>query len=329
MVSKKYIWIFIWFMYIPVFVTAAPLQYLERVVENQTSFDPNLNLSKWNNPKDNGFKNMKLGFSFPFNGATYTKLNVSTNGALTFENNGDFSPDNAPLPSSRNISIYPYWDDLNPSKDGAIKYGKLGTGVNERFVISWEEVPHSSASGIYSFQVVLYASGKIRFRYDADSDVDGSGATIGVQETGTYYDEYSYNSAIDPTKDVVYNPLPEMSITKSSCVIYDPVNIATNPKRIPSATIRYAFEVIYIGSDDATNVIVEDDLSTYFDHASIQNLQIQNGSCECLNAPSASNNGVNGTTNGVNPVTLDFGTVAVGSGGTPTVKCGYLEVDIN
>ncbi len=126
----------------------------------------------------------------------------------------------------------------------------------------------------------------------------------------------------------VFDPYPNVSLVKKSCVLRDGVSSGANAKRIPGATIRYAFEVSNHGNRDASNVIVDDDLNTNFDHNTIRNLQIQSGTCDCLGVASASNNGTNGTANGVNPVKLDFGTVASGSTGTPTVECGYFEVDI-
>jgi len=340
-VNKKNLLILVWFLCLPIGIIAAPLQYLSKSIVPETAFDTAPTI--WNNPEDDDDIRLRIGFDFPFNGTTYKRLRVSTNGALTFGRNGDFSYDNEQIPY-RDVSIFPYWDDMNPEGGGNIRYGRLDSGgANERFVISWEEVPHYSDNGgssSYSFQVVLYANGSIRFRYDSTSDADGTlcgggctdyannGATIGVQEDGTHYDQHSYDSAIDQTKDILYYIPPSVQITKSSCVINDPVNITTNPKRIPGATIRYAFEVSNTGASAADNVIVEDDLNSNFDYSTIQYLQIQSGTCNCLGVTSASNNGANGTANGVNPVKLDFGTVAAGSSSTPTIECGYFEVDI-
>lgn len=136
--------------------------------------------------------------------------------------------------------------------------------------------------------------------------------------------EWSLKSLTTGTQET----LPNMSVVKSSCVIADPVNGTTNPKRIPNATIRYAVQVQNTGTHDANNVIVNDSLNANFDYNSIQYLQIQNGTCNCLGVASASNNGANGTGNGVNPVQLDFGTVAGGSVGSPSKECGYFEVKI-
>lgn len=338
MVSKKNLLIFMWFICVPVMIFADPLQYLTKTIVSETAFDTAP--SRWRNPNDDDDTRFRIGFNFPFNGTTYNRVRVSTNGALTFGSNGDFSYQNEQIPH-RDLSIFPYWDDMNPQQGGNIRYGRLDrNGANDRFVVSWEGVPHYNNSGSYTFQVVLYKNGSIRFRYDATSDADGTlctggctdygnnGATIGVQEDGTHYDQHSYDSAIDQTKDVLYTIPPDVQIIKSSCVISDTVNNNTNPKRIPGATIRYAFEVSNTGARKARNVIVDDNLNSNFDYSTIQNLQIQSSTCDCLGVTSASNNGANGTANGENPVKLDFGTVASGSTGTPTIECGYFEVDI-
>jgi uncharacterized repeat protein (TIGR01451 family) len=126
----------------------------------------------------------------------------------------------------------------------------------------------------------------------------------------------------------IQETLPNMSITKQSCVISDPVNLTNNPKRIPGATIRYAFQVSNSGTVNANNVIVDDILNSNFNYTTIRNLQILNGACNCLGVTSNSNNPPPGTGNGVHPIKLNFGTVSGGSVATPTQKCGYFEVDI-
>jgi len=140
--------------------------------------------------------------------------------------------------------------------------------------------------------------------------------------------EWSLNTAITfGTQEE--QPKVNLSLIKSSCVISDPFNGTTNPKRISGATIRYALEVQNIGSQTAENVILTDTLSSLFASSTISNLQIQSGICNCLNVVSSSNNGINGSANGVNPIELDFGTV-LGTNDpiTPVIECAYFEVDL-
>ncbi len=123
--------------------------------------------------------------------------------------------------------------------------------------------------------------------------------------------------------DVCLVPVTYMKVTKNSCVISDPVNGTTRPKRIPGATIRYAIELENITDFDTDNNIVTDTVDSNFDTSTIRNIQIVSSPCDCTGVSSASNNGANGTGNGVTPVKLDFGSVVANA-----KECGYIEVDI-
>ncbi len=122
----------------------------------------------------------------------------------------------------------------------------------------------------------------------------------------------------------VFEPMPVMQITKSSCVLNDPVNASAHPKRIPGATIRYAIEVNNTGPGAADQVSVEDNLTAWLNKQTIRNRQVLDGPCDCTGATGTGTNGsVNGQT-----VTLDFGTISHGTATQPSVKCGYFEVEI-
>ena len=316
----------------------AGLQYLSKSLEPQTAFESVTNnfvedIHSSGVAYDDGIDvDVPLGFSFPFNGTSYSQVDIDSNGYLVFGSDPKSIYTNQQLPQTdKPQSIYPYWDDLNVANGGTIRYGTIGTGDNIHFVVSWENVPQYPSYGSFSLQVVLYKNGDIRFRYDSSSSIDGSSGTVGVQETSTNYDQHSYNSTgtFDASKDILYTlPSAKMSLVKSSCVIADLINSTSNAKRIPGSTIRFAVEVKNEGAIAADNIIVTDTLTSDFDATSIENLQIQDGVCDCLGVASASNNGANGTANGVNPVKLDFGTVAGGSVAAPTVKCGYFEVKV-
>jgi uncharacterized repeat protein (TIGR01451 family) len=309
------------------------LKYLKRTIVDETSFESASN--EIADPSNNAPKEVNIGFDFPFNGSTFNKVKISSNGVLDLGNNGKFG-DNKKLPYKNN-SIYPYWDKLRynklpPSKISKIKYETKGNGSNRYLVVSWEDVKPKSIfsymTSTLSFQAILYQDGSIRFRYDENAKglicffiMFCSGSTIGVEESNNRYDQYSYNQKIDTSKDVLYIPI--RGVKKDSCVINDPYNQTTNPKRIPGATIRYAINVYNFSSSNMTDVIVEDKLSSIFNLKSIKYLQIQNGLCDCLGVTSANNNGANGSSDGVNPVKLDFETINANS-----QKCGYFEVNI-
>ncbi|MFH1864928.1 MAG: hypothetical protein ABIK85_03520 [Candidatus Eisenbacteria bacterium] len=53
-----------------------------------------------------------------------------------------------------------------------------------------------------------------------------------------------------------------IGVAKSSVVVTDPINGATNPKAIPGATVRYTITVSNSGSAGATNVVIVDAIPT-------------------------------------------------------------------
>lgn len=327
----------------------AALQYLTRTTPTATALDSTSGATTWSNPPDDGSLLVNIGFSFPFNGTTYTQVRITTNGMLNFGASYT-SGANAALPNTNAAaaqSLYPYWDNLDPNAlinlggSGSIKYQTLGSGDSQRFVVTYTTIPKCALyvlglcvtnGGNFSFQAVLYKNGDIRFRYPntGSNDANGASATIGAQENTTYYDQFSNNTvSINQTFDILYSYLPSISVSKTSCVIYDPVNNITNPKRIPGGTIRYAIQVSNSTYGTASNVFATDTVdSGKLDTSTIKYLQIQSGACNCTGVSSANNNGPGGSADGVNPVILDYGSITGVVGGVPVQKCGYFEVNV-
>lgn len=202
------------------------LQYLSKSIGPQTAFesvstnfyaDTHTSSAEYDDAVD---KDVDIGFDFPFNGTIYNKVNIDSNGHLAFVDiTSEYT--NKQLPrSNREQSIYPYWDDLNVAKGGTIKYGTIGTGDAQHFVVEWKDVPSYGDNNLkYSLQVVLYKNGAIRFRYDSSSSTNGSSATIGVQENSSFYDEHIFNTTtgFDATQDILYRPLVHLSSVTPKC----------------------------------------------------------------------------------------------------------------
>lgn len=121
-----------------------------------------------------------------------------------------------------------------------------------------------------------------------------------------------------------------LTVVKSSCVLSDPVNAGTNPKRIPGAVIRYAIQIANTGSAAATNVSLADTIAAQYG-TSAANLEVRTAACAGINAGTNACAARAGTVEpvgntagaGTNSVTLDYATVAAG-----TTECGYIEVTI-
>jgi subtilisin family serine protease len=128
---------------------------------------------------DNNVQGIPIGFNFPFYGGTFTTVNVCTNGWLSFTNTTtDLANDPLPNAGAPENLLAVFWDDLLPgtSPPRVFRYND-GT----RLIVSWVGVPRFSSGGPYSFQAILYPSGRIVYQY---LDMQGprlNEATIGIQ----------------------------------------------------------------------------------------------------------------------------------------------------
>lgn len=124
-----------------------------------------------------------IGFSFPYYGLNFTTFRLSANGWLSFTSNASdmTSYTNVSLPSGNgpeNI-IAPWWDDLSPQRVGtAVRYWSNNT---DSLVVSFSNVQSFSGGGVYNFQIVLQASGKITYQYRSMGTARLNSATIGFQ----------------------------------------------------------------------------------------------------------------------------------------------------
>jgi hypothetical protein len=174
---------------------------------------PNLN---WNCGGDGIVSSsLNLGFTFSYNGGSYTTCQVSDNGQLflgasyTCDDNGcggggcNFSekePANLSTGTDR-PAVCALWDDLGFGGGGAnVTYTTTGASGNHVFTIQWTLINWkfnngNSPYGSISFQVKLYESpaGQIDFVYNRELQVLGTGvqaphARIGLMgASGDYY----------------------------------------------------------------------------------------------------------------------------------------------
>jgi subtilisin family serine protease len=147
---------------------------------------------------DANVHDLMLGFDFPFYGNTFSTVNVCSNGWLSFTSTLT-SYTNQALPNSgapENL-LAPLWDDLYPGTSvPRAYYYRDGT----RFILSYVDMPRRTAGGPYTFQVILYPSGRIVYQY---LDLEGTylnSATVGIQNaakndglTVAYNADYLHN----------------------------------------------------------------------------------------------------------------------------------------
>jgi uncharacterized repeat protein (TIGR01451 family) len=102
--------------------------------------------------------------------------------------------------------------------------------------------------------------------------------------------------------DALIIVIADMSITKISLVVSDPINGDTNPKRIPGATLRYCFTITNSGDADAAIAKISDDLDeNRFIVANIENNDIriysEANAFVCADAASLTTDANTGTVN--------------------------------
>ncbi len=130
---------------------------------------------------DVNVQGIPLGFSFPFYGSTFSTVNVCSNGWLSFTSTLT-SLTNNPLPNAgsgvpENL-LAVFWDDLDPDVS-PIRLFHYRDGT--RFILSYVGVPRFSSGGPYTFQVILYPSGRIVYQYLDMQGTRLNEATIGIQ----------------------------------------------------------------------------------------------------------------------------------------------------
>jgi hypothetical protein len=162
-----------------------------------------------NGPKDNGYKEIEIGFNFPFYGQNYDTLYLSTNGHIDFaegDGNVGYNEDGEKIPSeteATKIDKTRYWGenpliafffcDLDFTYDGNAYYQNFG----DYFVVEYYKVQmnrDTGSAGAHTMQVILYKNGDIKIQHKSLSylsDWCGNNAVVGLDlddVTGVSYD---------------------------------------------------------------------------------------------------------------------------------------------
>ena len=147
-------------------------------------------------------ESIQLGFDFPFYGETYNECIINPNGWVGFgDDNTEW--DNGPIPSTSapRASIMGFWDDLNPANDNCSNScsGDVYYHTNEdRMVVWFDNVshwPNYFDNSVYSFQIVIHATGEININYGTMIG-DVNSATVGIQNAaGNSGLQMAYNSS--------------------------------------------------------------------------------------------------------------------------------------
>jgi len=133
-----------------------------------------------------------MGFNFKFYGNVFSNIYFASNGFLCFAPLTANAFTNATIPSAGapNNYISPYWDDLDGKTTGKVYY----KAETDKFIVQYTNWSGYSGSGVLTFQVHLYKSGKIMYYYKEVSLSSNTSSTVGIENgTGTVGTLIAYN----------------------------------------------------------------------------------------------------------------------------------------
>lgn len=162
---------------------------LAPAVNPKVAGDPNVE------PGDDAYITQDLGFSFPYYGASFSSVAISSNGNLVFRPAGiaDKTFDDGAVDSGESLAVLqsglpriaPYWHDLDArsivtQNNNGIFIRKDSDKVLITFnnIRDFPNVP-SRDTGIHTFQVTLFKDGRILFGYNAAAQTSTVLAGIG------------------------------------------------------------------------------------------------------------------------------------------------------
>jgi uncharacterized repeat protein (TIGR01451 family) len=130
-----------------------------------------------------------LPFTFKFYGEPITSVTMGRYGYLALEGSDPSESFNQGIPGMDSLEpstvIAPWWDDLDTTGGGLLRYQTFGVAPNRYIAFEWANVyPTGGASSQrMSFQVILYeGTNQIRFAYGGSAPSTGS-ASVGIQKT--------------------------------------------------------------------------------------------------------------------------------------------------
>jgi hypothetical protein len=127
--------------------------------------------------QDDDTRPVALPFAFSFYGSSHTQVFVNSDGNLTF-GSGDRSSSARTLSRLVNGAprIAPLLSDLDPSAGGRVTAAALG----DRLTVTWTQVPQFERTDKNTFQVTLWADGRIDFVYGSELSTNIAEGVVGI-----------------------------------------------------------------------------------------------------------------------------------------------------
>jgi hypothetical protein len=132
---------------------------------------------------------LPLGFPFMFYGNEFESICVCTNGWASFTDSTSVEWGNPgiPDPEPPNNMLAAFYDDMNFENGGT---GYFYTNSSDTAIITWDHVPDWRQEGIFTFQIILVAPGKVVYQYlelgpgrmdENDIGIEDENGSVGLQ----------------------------------------------------------------------------------------------------------------------------------------------------
>jgi len=148
-----------------------------------------------------------IGFPFPFYGNSFNEVHVTTEGWISFTSDLH-TYSNKPLPdagaSTPENLVAAFWDDLvlrNGTGSEPVPSAAYYYNDGSRFIVQWDNFYRiADYDTDFTFQIILYPSGRIVYQYETMANGTLNSATIGIQNatkddglTVVYNDDYVHD----------------------------------------------------------------------------------------------------------------------------------------
>lgn len=186
-------------------------------------------------------------------------------------------------------------------------------------------IPAAAANGniaVMLMQAAALASDGSALTQTTGADTSGIDTVFADDAASAAGATDTARNARDQETDAFQVQAPSLTVSKTSAVTWDPVNLYSNPKAVPGAYIEYTITVSNAtGAAEAANVMVVDDLTTLI--ATDNYLAFRSNAYSDANEITVQSPGVNGGT--LTELTEETGDdQGEFSSNTLTVNCGNL-----
>lgn len=214
---------------------------------------------------------LSIGFTFAFNGQTYTDFSASPDGWIKLGTGAPVLEFFNVTTSTTNLPrLFPYWDDWATGTTGSVVKDVVGSAPNRTLVVTWfVTVPRNTTGPANStFQALLHeATGQVEFRY---GNVAGPGSNVSCGLTGDATNFNSVTFSTTAASTLTANDSNSLTPLPGSSYIFTPPAItyswsspagvssttASAVNSTPSVTSNYSVDLGYAGCTTTRTISV-------------------------------------------------------------------------